>query len=148
MVGLGNTALKQMMVLLRNDLRSSIPDPLGRGSGFVMTSYPQRLVESLPVIICETELEGEEFYGNQSSDGFQTTMQTIRVYSHSMKELDVLTDKIITRLNSLRDIASSSPLFIYDVRIVQAFDTFKDEGKMRIFIKNIEFESKTLREVS
>lgn len=148
MVSPGSQALKQVNLTVRDGLRAGLNDPLSRGGLMVVTSYPQRPVR-YPVVTVRTESVGLNYYGLQNSDGFQSFITYVVIYSNSLKEADILADEVITIVGTARFNVSTQALQIFDIGIVGVSDSFKDEdGKRRVYIKTIEVRNKTTREVT
>lgn len=138
---------REMENIVRDDFSGSIVDPLGRsgeGSGFVMTSFPERDVV-YPVIIIKLEGVDNTYTGLSSVDGVQDFSLIIKVYGRSVKERDGLADQVVSRINVTRILSFAGNNFIFGVNIVQVFD-MDEEGKGGVHVKVLESEFSLLKD--
>jgi len=95
------TFIKDIILFLRNDLRTNITDPLSRGSGFVMTSYPEVDVR-YPIITLKAVDIDTRSLGMASEQQWATLMVEIRVWARNEKEKDGLTSLVVDRLRQIQ----------------------------------------------
>jgi len=139
------TFLKDVIIFLRNDLRTNITDSLGRtdGIGFVMTSYPQREVKYPLITVVGRGMDTRKL-GMQSETQLATLRVEIRIWARNIEEKDDLTQKVINRIRQNEFGASSlSAEEIYGNLLLSAADV-DEVGKGQPKSKILEYEFKII----
>lgn len=97
------TFLRDIIIFIRNNLRTNITDPISRtsGVGFVMTAYPKRETQ-YPIITVKTTNLDTQKLGMQSETVWINLDLEIRTWSKNAKESDDLTQDVINQLRSIQ----------------------------------------------
>ena len=123
-----STFLRDILIFLRNDLRSNITDPLSRTKGFVMTSYPEINVRYPIITIKVTNIETRSL-GMSSESHWATLNIEIRVWARNEKEKDGLTQEVIDRLRDIQyGTGGTNEEDIYGFRLLSAVP-IEEEGE-------------------
>lgn len=94
-----DTFISDIVLFIRDKLRTDIADPLvSRVGKFVMTSYPKRVVQYPIITVKSTGIDTVKL-GMQSELTWTTVNLEIRVWGKNAKQADTLTSNVI---NSLR----------------------------------------------
>lgn len=94
-----DTFISDIVLFIRDKLRTDITDPLSSRTGkYVMTSYPKRIVEYPIITVKATGIDTVKL-GMQSELTWTTVTLEIRVWAKNAKQSDTLTANVI---NSLR----------------------------------------------
>lgn len=103
------TFIGDVIIFIRNLLRTNVTDPLSRASGvgFVMTAFPKRNTE-YPLITVRQSNIGTDKLGMQSELHLATLDLEIQVYARNSKEADSLSQSIIDTLRTNQYGASST----------------------------------------
>ena len=136
------TFIKDIILFLRNDLRTNITDPLSRGSGFVMTSYPEVDVR-YPIITLKAVDIDTRSLGMASEQQWATLMIEIRVWARNEKEKDGLTSLVVDRLRQIQYGANgTNEERIYGFRLTSAVP-IEEEGskKPKSMVMNFEYST-------
>jgi len=96
-----NTFISDIILFIRNLIRSNVTDPLSRtsGIGFVMSSYPKRDVQ-YPIITIKLLGMDSRNLGMQSEQAMVSVKLEVRVWARNAKEVDDLTQQVINVLRS------------------------------------------------
>ena len=96
-----NTFISDVVVFIRNLLRTNVTDPISRASGigFVNTSFPKRDTQ-YPLITIKVVGMDSRNMGMQSETSLVNVTLEVRIWARNSKECDDLTQKVI---NTLRD---------------------------------------------
>jgi len=141
------TFLSDVIIFIRNLLRTNVTDPLSRASGigFVMTSYPKRDVQ-YPLITIKSIGMDSRNMGMQSEVSLVNLKLEVRVWARNAKEIDDLTQKTI---NVLRDnhygTASTNLEEIHGFKLTSMTSVNFEEGEDNlIHTKVCQFEYKVI----
>jgi hypothetical protein len=94
-----STFVEDTILFIRDLLRDTIDDPLGRTNGFIMTSYPKRLIQYPVITIKQVNVDTVKL-GMQSTVLLANLSLEIRVWARNAKEGDDLLGKVIDELRS------------------------------------------------
>ncbi len=96
-----NTFLSDVIIFIRNLLRTNVTDPISRsgGVGFVMTAYPKRDVQYPLITIKSIGMDSTKM-GMQSEVNLVKIRLEVRVWSRNSKECDDLTQQVTNVLRS------------------------------------------------
>lgn len=132
-----NSFLQDIVIFLRNYVRTNVTDPLSRsgGVGFVMTSYPKRGVQ-YPIITVKNTGINTRKLGIQSEVNWTTLSIEVRVWARNAKECDDLTQDVIVALkNAQYGTGSTTAEEIYGFRLQSTTPVVETEGDNTIHSK-------------
>jgi hypothetical protein len=101
------TFLQDTTLFLRDYLITNISDPLSRTNGFIMTSYPKRVVQ-YPIITIKSTNAPVKKLAMQSTDSWADINIEIRVWSRNAKEVDSLAQTVIDILRKAQFLAGGT----------------------------------------
>ena len=129
------TFLQDIVIFIRNYLRSNITDPLSRGAGgntFVMTSYPKRSVQYPIITVRATGIDTTRL-GLQSEATWTNVTIEIRTWARNSKESDDLTqDVIISLKNAQFGTGGTVEEGIYDFKLQSTVPVVEGEGEQNL----------------
>lgn len=102
-----STFIEDVILFLRDSLRTGITDPLSRSSGWVMTSYPQRKVQYPIITVKQTNIFTQKL-GMSSEMQLATITVEVRIWARNAKECDELTSDIIDYLRDFEFAANGT----------------------------------------
>lgn len=94
-----STFLQDIVLFLRDTLKSNLVDPLARTDGYVMTSYAKRSTQYPLVTIKATGLNTQKL-GISSETSLVSAKIEIRTWARNSKESDVMTQDTINVLRT------------------------------------------------
>jgi len=96
-----STFLSDVILFIRNTLRSNLDDPLSRtnGIGFVMSAFPKRATKYPVVTIQQSNIDTKKL-GMQSEKQWVKFSIEVQVYARNSKEVDEITQDIIDTLRT------------------------------------------------
>lgn len=137
-----NEYIKDLVLFIRDDLRSNITDPLSRtdGIGFVLTAYGKRQTQ-YPIITVQAVGSETIKLGMQSEVSQVNMTLEIRIWGRTSQECDDLTAKTIDRLRSIQYGANSTTNEgIYNFKLNSMVPVVEDiDGENRLHSKVLEF---------
>jgi hypothetical protein len=99
------TFIRDVLFFIKNDLLTNITDPIvskrSGSSGWVMTSYPQKLVQYPLITIKMTNFNGTRA-GMQTNAMDVTLNLEIRIWGRDQKEKDTLGNSVYKRLRDIQ----------------------------------------------
>lgn len=138
--------LSDVTLLIRDDLRTNITDPIsgtrGTNQKFVMTSYPERTATYPIITVQNINIVAPARLGMQSEIHQALLPLEIRAWARNVKERDTLTQLIINRLRD-NTINKFNPANLYDFNIKSAVNV-DEPGDAGIHSKVITVEFKFL----
>jgi len=100
-----STIIRDVLYTIKNDLRNNITDPIQSSrtpiSGFIMTSYPQRVVQ-YPLITIKLTNASATRAGMQTSAMDYVINLEIRIWARNQKEKDELFTAVLERLRNIQ----------------------------------------------
>lgn len=141
-----NTAnyISELIVFIRNRLRTTVTDPVTRSGNqsFIVTSYPARDVIYPIITITQAGGSVPERLGFRSEQALASVDLEVRVWAKNSKQRDTLSESVI---NSLRNSQLSSTI---DAQIygfaVTSISEVNEEGSAGIKSKIIIFNYKLI----
>jgi len=107
------TFIKDILNFIKSDISSNITDPIAgkrkTGGSFVMTSYPQRIVE-YPIITLKLVNQKANRAGMQTTAMDVTITLEVRVWARNQKEKDEISNEIYKRLRDIQFTASTGSI--------------------------------------
>ena len=90
------TFITDLIILIRDRLRDNINDPLNRSANerFIMTSYPQNVVNYPVITVVDTGTRQEGKLGMGSQGTILRLGVEIRIWARNVKERDTLFDEV------------------------------------------------------
>lgn len=131
------TFISDTVIFIRNLLRTSVTDPLGRsnGIGFVMTAYPKRKVQ-YPIITVKQTNAVTAKLGMQSEVHDATISLEVRVWGRKSAEADNLIAKVIDVLRDAQySAAGTDNEEIFGFTVTSLNDIVENEGDNSIHSK-------------
>jgi len=129
--------LSEVILFIRNTLRTNITDPLSgkraTGESFVMTSYPRRDIK-YPVITVRGKINGDTKLGQQSEKALVQLAIEVRVWARNEKEKNDLFGSIYDHLRtnqypcSTANTSTNETLFDFGIDFANDLDDPGDEG--------------------
>ncbi len=105
-----DTFIRDVLFFIKNDLLANVTDPISsertNNSKFVMTSYPQRLVQ-YPLITIKLMNQEATRAGMQTTAMDVTITVEIRVWATNQKHKDELANDVYKRLRDIQYTAST-----------------------------------------
>lgn len=128
--------IQDVTLFLKNDLVSGVTDPIQAtrpsGEKFILTSYPQRVV-NYPLITIKTLNISTIKLGMSSEMVKADVLVEIRVWARNMKELDDLSQDVINRLRSIQlDANGSSANNLYGFKLGSSNLVLEETVKSRV----------------
>ena len=104
-----STFIENIVIFIRNYIRTNVTDPLSRSSGvgFVMTAYPKRKPQYPIITIKQINIITTKL-GMASEIHDATVTLEVRIWSRNSKECDELTSDVIDALRSAQYGASGT----------------------------------------
>ncbi len=100
--------ISDVIIFIRNLLRTKVTDPLSRtnGIGFVMTAFPRRKTQYPIITVRQTNIDTQRL-GMQSEKQWTTIGIEVQIYAKSSKQSDTLSQQVIDTLRT-NEIGASS----------------------------------------
>ena len=140
------TFVENIVLFIRDLLKTSVTDPLARtsGVGFVMTSYPKRQVQYPIITVKQVNINTNKL--GMSSEVHQAIVRLeVRIWARNSKESDELTSDVIEALRTNEyGTNSTDDADIYGFNIKSANELVEDEGDNSIHSKILEVEYKAI----
>ena len=136
------TFIKDVILFLRDNLRSNITDPLSRGANFVMTSYPEKDVRYPLITIKAVDLDTRSL-GMASMQQWVTLSIEVRVWARNEKEKDGLTSLVVDQLRTIQyGSGGTNSEGIYGFRLTSAVPIEEEGTKTaKSMVMNFEYSS-------
>jgi Holliday junction resolvasome RuvABC ATP-dependent DNA helicase subunit len=141
-----DTFIRDILFFIKNDFLSNITDPISsdrdNNSKFVMTSYPQRLVQ-YPIITIKLSNYTAKSSGMQTTTMDVVAFIEIRIWARNSKERDELANDCYKRLRDIQFTASTGSVanYLYDFTLLSSVNVDEegdDQPKSRIL--NIQYK--------
>ena len=134
-----NTFIRDILFFIKNDFLSNITDPesgkRSANSEFIMTSYPQRLVQ-YPLITIKLTNFTATSAGMQTNAMDVTAFIEVRVWGRQEKEKDELANDCYKRLRDIQFTSGGSRAnYLYDFTLLSAVEIDEpgtDQPKSRL----------------
>ena len=100
--GKSATFISDLIILIRDNLKNNIDDPLNRPANekFIMTSYPQTVVNYPVITITDTGSRQEGKLGMGSQGTMLRLGVEIRIWARNVKERDTIFDTVYDYLRN------------------------------------------------
>jgi len=127
----GDTFIRDILFFIKNDFLSNISDPLVSerkdASRFVMTSYPQRLVE-YPLVTLKVVDYGGTRAGMQTNAMDIRVNIEIRVWGRNQKEKDEISNDCYIRLRDIQFTATDGSVAnnLHDFTLISSVELDED----------------------
>jgi len=137
-----NTFLTDLIILIRDNLKNNIDDPLNRPSNerFVMTSYPKNAVRYPIITVTDTGSRQEGKLGMGSEGTVLRLGVEIRIWARNVKERDELFDSVYNylRTNQLSgdDLTEAN---LHDFSMGSAVNISEEDVKIKVMEVNYLF---------
>jgi len=141
-----STFLSDIVLFIRNDLRTNITDPISskRNSRekFVMTAYPSRTVQYPIITVKNVGMNIVNRLGMQSEGVWQSVVIEVRVWARNEKERDELTQEVFEQFRTNQfGTGSSTDFELHDFNLLSAVPIDED-GEEGIKSRVMEYEYK------
>lgn len=135
-----DTFISDIVLFIRNYLRTNITDPVSRSSAqFVMTSYPKREVQYPLITIKSTGITTSKL-GIGSSTNRADVKIEVRVWSKNSKEADTITQEVI---NDMKDaqyaVSGTGAENIFGFKLNSCVPIVEDNGDNTVHSKVMEY---------
>lgn len=141
--------ISDMILFLRNSLRTNITDPIGRtGSGtqFIFTAYPKEGVAYPLITIKNTNINTTPM-GMQSEVQYCSVDLEFRVWARNSKECDNLSQQLINHLRGIKyGTSSTTENAIYGFKLNSAVPVVEENGDLSVHSKVLGFTYKCILE--
>lgn len=139
------TFISDIVIFIRNLLRTNITDPLGdRSSGFVNTAFPKRDTKYPLLTIRNIGIDTLKL-GMQSEQRWTTLSLEVRIYARNAKESDELTQEAINILQKNQfGTGSTDEEEIHDFEITSVVPIVDVEGDLTVHSQVISVEYKVI----
>jgi hypothetical protein len=139
-----STFIQDVILFLRNYVRTNVNDPLSRASGFVMTAYPKRSVQ-YPIITVKLTNTKSTKLGISSEVSLMDMDIEVRTWSRNAIESDTLTQNVINTLkNAQFGTGGTSESEIFNFKLNSVNPIVESDGINTIHSKVCNFTYKTI----
>jgi hypothetical protein len=132
--------ISEIVLFLRDYIRTNVSDPITRSEGFVMTAYPKREVQYPIITIKNTNIKTKKL-GMSSEISSADVSIEVRVWARNSKECDELTQSVITTLkNAQYGTGSTSEYDIHGFELSSSNSVVETEGDNTVHSKVLNFK--------
>jgi len=141
-----STFLSDVVIFIRNLLRTNVTDPIGRtnGVGFVMTAFPKRQTQYPLITVKSIGLDSKKLGMSSEANMVSIELET-RVWARNSKECDTLTQKVINTLRSNQYGTNSTDVEeIHGFELLSSTPVTEEEGDNTIHSNVLTFAYKVI----